>query len=150
MGENKAGQLRSQVRIHASIGKVWAALTDLEQVRHWWGASTGVIEPRKGGAWALAWSGEAQSFRHVLSGVVRSVTAEKRLRIEPLVYFNAEHAAPRLMRMSISLGEKDGFTRVIVRQEPLKETPDWELYCEAASKGWKETLANLKRFLEEG
>lgn len=150
MTERKPHQVRSQVRIRASAGKVWGALLGLDQIRQWWGASEGVIEPRKGGPWALAWSDEERGFSHVASGVIRSLTPEKRLRIEPLIYFNAEHAAPRLMRMSVSLTEKDGVTRVIVRQEPLGNAPDWELYCEAAIKGWKETLMNLKRFVEEG
>ena len=150
MAEKKPHQIRSQVSIRAPADKVWSALVDVEQVRQWWGASEGVIEPRKGGAWALAWSGEGRGLHHVASGVIRSLVPGKRLRIEPLVYFNAEHPAPELMRMSVSLKEQGGSTRVIVRQEPLGNVPDWEQYSELAVKGWRETLANLKRFLEEG
>ena len=150
MAEKKARQVRSQVSIRASADKVWGSLLDLEQIKQWWGASQGVIEPRKGGAWALAWSGEGQGYRYVVSGVIRSFAPAKRLRLEPLVYFNAEHPLPGPMRMSFSLAEKEDFTRVIVRQDPLGEAPDWELYAERATKGWREALTNLKRFLEEG
>ena len=150
MAGRKARQVRSQVSVSASAGKVWAALLDLEQIKQWWGASEGVIERRKGGAWALAWGGEGQGYRYVVSGVIRSLAPARRLRIEPLVYFNAEHPAPGPMRMSLSLKEKDGWTRVIVRQEPLGDASNWEQYCEGATESWKETLSNLKRFLEEG
>ncbi len=108
-----------------------------------------MIEARKGGAWALAWGGAGQGYRHVVSGVIRSLVPARRLRIEPLVYFNAEHPVPGPMRMSISLKEKDGLTRVIVRQEPTAEAPEWERYSQGASAAWREALGNLKRLLEE-
>lgn len=150
MADVKPRPVRSQVHIRAGAEKVWAALVEPEQIRQWWGASREVVEPRKGGAWALAWGGEGQGYRFVLCGVIRSLQPAKRLRIEPLVYFNAGHPVPGPMRLSFSLAFKKDVTRLIVRLEPREDEPGWAEYREGATKGWQEALANLKRFLEAG
>ncbi len=149
MAAKKSHQLRAQVTVRATPARVWAALLQPEQIKQWWGPSEALIEPRKRGVWALAWSG-GQGYRYVVCGVIRSIAPEKRLRIEPLVCFSTDSQLRGPLRMSISIAEKAGLTRVIVRQESLGEAPGWERYCEEAAKGWKDTLANLKRFLEEG
>ncbi|HLE82417.1 MAG TPA: SRPBCC domain-containing protein, partial [Dehalococcoidia bacterium] len=66
----------------------------------------------------------------------------------PLVYFNPERAPLGPMRLTILVREKDGRTRVSVRQEGFREGPDWDWYFEAVAGSWKEALGNLKRFLE--
>ncbi len=150
MAEEKPRPVRSQVRIRASAERVWAALLEPEKIKQWWGARHGLVEPHKGGSWALAWGEDGQGYRFVLCGVVRIIKPTVRLRIEPLVYFNAEHPVPGPMRLSFSLSPKEGLTRLIVRLEPRGDESGWEAYREGATKGWQEALANLKRFLEQG
>ena len=103
MPRKKNHQLRVQLSLRAAPDRVWAALVEVEQIKKWWGAVQGRIELRKGGVWALAWSGGKRGFDHVLSGLIRSLQPKKRVRIEPLAYFNATHSAPRLLRMSFTL-----------------------------------------------
>ena len=103
-----------------------------------------------GGLWALAWGDEGQGYRYVLSGVIRVIRPGLRLRIEPVVYFNPERAPLGPMRVSFSLREKDGVTRITVRQEATGEGPDWEWYFGVVKQGWKDTLSNLKNYLEKG
>ena len=149
MADEKPRPVRSQVRIDASPEKVWAALVEPEQIRQWWGARHGLVEPHKGGSWALAWGEEGQGYRFVLCGVIRGIQPMKRLRIEPLVYLNAEHPVPGPMRLSFSLTPKEGLTRLVIRLDPRGDERGWAEYREGASKGWQEALANLKRFLEK-
>ncbi len=80
--------------------------------------------------------------------MVKSILPGKRLRLEPLVYFNAERAVLGPMRLSISVRERGGKTRVSVRQDGYGEGPDWDWYYQAVVQGWKDTLANLKEYLE--
>lgn len=149
MAEKKPNQIRAQVRIRASAERVWAALVEPEQIKQWWDASETVIEPRKGGAWAVAWGGAGQGYRSVASGVIRSLKPPQRLRIEPLVCFSADSKVPGPMRMSFSVAEKGGLTRVIVRQEPIGDASQWESYAQEAVAAWRQILENLKRLLEE-
>ncbi len=148
MVAKKPKQIRAQARIRAAAARVWATLLEPEHVKQWWGAREALIEPRKGGAWAVAWGG-GQGYRSVACGVIRSIAPGKRLRIEPLVFFSADSQLPGPMRMSFSVAEKGGWTRVIVRQEPTGDAPQWESYAQEAVAAWRQTLENLKRLLEE-
>jgi len=148
MAAKKPDQVRAQVTVRATAERVWTALLEPEQIQQWWGASEAVIEPRKGGAWAMAWRGAGQGYRSVAAGVIRSLKPARRLRIEPLVCFSTDSQLPGPMRMSISIAEKGGLTRVIVRQEPIGDAPQWESYAEEAVAAWRQTLGDLKRLLE--
>jgi uncharacterized protein YndB with AHSA1/START domain len=147
MADPTRNQLRSQVRIHADPAKVWAALVEPARVRVWWGATQGVVEPQKGGAWALAWA-QPGGYRYVLAGLIRVWRPEKRLLVDPLVYFNAEHPVPGPMRLSLSLTAKGGSTRLVVLLRPRGDDPGWTQYREEAQVGWREALGNLKNYLE--
>ncbi|MFQ5663908.1 MAG: SRPBCC domain-containing protein [Terriglobia bacterium] len=136
------------VQIQASPAQVLRAFLDPEQMKQWWGATNGLVEERKGGVWALAWGAPDQGYKNVVSGVLKSLQPNKRIRIEPLVYFNSQRPVLGPMRLSISVREKAGRTRVTVRQDGFGDGPDWDWYYEAVLKGWKETLGNLKDFLE--
>lgn len=147
-GEGSGRKVSRSVQIQASAERVWRAFVDPEQMKQWWGAARGLVEERKGGVWALAWGDAEQGYKNVVCGVLKSFQPQKRLRIEPLVYFNPERPVLGPMRLSISVKEKEGRTRVSVRQDHYAEGPDWDWYYEAVVKGWKETLANLKQYLE--
>lgn len=147
-GESLTRKVSCSVHIRASAEQVWRAFLDPEQMKQWWGTAPGLVEERKGGVWALAWGNAEQGYRNVVSGVLRVYHPGKRMRIDPLVYFNPERPVLGPMRLTISVREKDGRTRVSVRQEGYGEGPDWDWYYEAVVQGWKETLANLKQFLE--
>jgi uncharacterized protein YndB with AHSA1/START domain len=142
-------QLRSQVRIAVPAGRVWAALVEPGQVRRWWGATQGIVEPQKGGAWALAWA-QPGGYRYVLAGVIRVWRPEKRLVVDPLVYFNAEHPVPGPMRLVMSLTAKPDFTRLVVLLRARGEEPAWEQYRQEAQTGWRDALGNLRNYLEGG
>lgn len=143
-----ARKVSRSVQIQASAERVWRAFLEPEQMKQWWGAARGLVEEHKGGVWAVAWGDSEQGYKNVVSGVLKSFQPNKRLRIEPLVYFNPERPVLGPMRLSISVKEKEGRTRVSVRQDHYGEGPDWDWYYDAVVKGWKDTLGNLKQFLE--
>lgn len=147
-GETSTRKVSRSVQVNAGAERVLQAFLDPEQMKQWWGAARGLVEERKGGVWALAWGDAEQGYKNVVSGVLRVYHPGKRMRIEPLVYFNSERPVLGPMRLTISVREKEGRTRVGVRQEGYGQGPDWDWYYEAVLKGWKETLANLKLFLE--
>jgi len=146
-GERKV--VRS-TQIAASAERVLEAFLDPTLIEQWWGAARVRVEPQKGGIWAAAWGEPGQGYRYVVCGVVRLVRPGKRLKLDPLVYFNWERPVLGPMRLSISVREKDGRTRVSVRQDGYGDGPDWDWYYEAVVQSWKDSLANLKQFLERG
>ena len=149
MGQaNSTRRVTRSVQIQASPERVLRAFLEPEQMKKWWGVARSLVEERKGGVWALAWGDSEQGYKSVVSGVLKSFQPPKRIRIEPLVYFNPERPVLGPMRLSISVREKAEGTRLSVRQDGYGEGADWDWYYEAVRKGWKETLGNLKLFLE--
>jgi len=149
MAKTAAGRrVNRSTTIQASAARVLEAFLDAELMKQWWGATRALVEPRKGGIWAAAWGEPGQGYRYVVSGVVKSLKPAKRLKLDPLVYFNWERPVLGPMRLGISVREKDGLTRVSVRQDGYGDGPDWDWYYEAVVKGWRDALANLKEFLE--
>lgn len=144
----EARKVGRSIRIQATPEQALRAFLDVEQMKQWWGVAKGLVEERKGGVYSLAWGEPGQGYKYVVAGVVKSYQPGKWLRLEPLVYFNHERPVLGPMRLRISVREKDGRTRVSVRQEGYGEGPDWDWYYEAVIRGWKDTLANLKAFLE--
>ena len=136
------------IRIQASARRVLDAFLDVELMKQWWGATRGLVEARKGGVYALGWSPAPPGYQYVVCGVLKSFAPGRRLRIEPLVYFNAERPVLGPMGLAISVREKEGGTRLTVRQDGYGEGPDWDWYHQAVLQGWKDALRNVKRFLE--
>ncbi|MFQ5778243.1 MAG: SRPBCC domain-containing protein [Terriglobia bacterium] len=137
------------ILVNADPERALRAFLDPEQMKRWWGAARGLVEERKGGVWALAWGGEeGKGYRTAVSGVLKSFHPGKRILLEPLVYFNPERSVLGPMRLSISVRNQGGRTRVTVRQDGFREGPDWDWYYEAVNHGWKESLLHLKEFLE--
>ncbi|MBI4467159.1 MAG: SRPBCC domain-containing protein [Acidobacteria bacterium] len=144
----EARKVGRSIRIQATPEQALRAFLDVEQMKQWWGVAKGLVEERKGGVYSLAWGEPGRGYKYVVAGVVKSYQPGKWLRLEPLVYFNHERPVLGPMRLRISVREKDGRTRVSVRQDGYGEGPDWDWYYEAVITGWKDTLANLKAFLE--
>ena len=142
-------KISRSTQIEASLDRVFLALTDVGSMQKWWNVSRGLIEPRKGGVWALAWERSDTGYRSVSSGVIKSFAANKRIRIEPLVFFSPERPVIGPTRLSFGLSEKQGKTKLTVRQDGIGEGADWDWYFDSCSKGWKETLSNLKQHLEQ-
>lgn len=141
-------KVSKSVHVQASPEQALRAFLDVEQMKQWWGVTRGLVEPRKGGIYALAWGETPQGYKYVVSGVLKSFLPGKRIWLEPLVYFNSERAVLGPMRLSISVRERDGGTRVSVRQDGYGTGPDWDWYYEAVVKSWKVTLSNLRQYLE--
>lgn len=150
MGRKVRCDIHAQVHIRVPAEKVWAALVQPERIQQWWGTSRGLVEPRKGGLWALAWGDQGQGYRYVLNGVIRVIKPAARLLVDPLVYFNSERPPLGPMRVSFSLAEKKGVTRITAHHEATGEGPDWEWYFGTVKQGWKASLSNLKNYLEKG
>lgn len=150
MAEEKSGRKVSKtIQIAASAERVWRCLVQVEAMQQWWGVDRGLVEERRGGPWALAWEASPQGFRYLMAGVIKSIQPGKRLRIEPLIYFNPERPILGPMRLTVNVREQNGKTRVAVRQDGYGEGPDWDWYYQAVVQGWKDTLARLKQYAEQ-
>ena len=145
----KPRQVSKSIQIRTTPEKAFEAFVDLEKLQQWWGVSTGLIEMKKGGVYALSWGQREQGFAYVGSGVIKSFAPGKRLRIDSMVYFGAGYPPLGPIRLSISIRQMEERVRVGVRQDGFGTGPAWDRYYEGVVQGWKESLKNLKVFLED-
>lgn len=142
-----AKKISRSIQIRTTPEEALGAFLTLEAIRKWWGASTGLIQAQKGGVYALAWKTTDENIAYLVSGVIKFYRPGKRLRIDSMVYFGVGYPPLGPMRLTINVRERDGRTRVSVRQEGFGNGPGWDRYYDAVSQGWKESLKNLKIFL---
>lgn len=132
-----------RTHVAAEIERVWAAITQAEQIARWFGDSADV-DLRVGGSITIGWSEEGV----VTSGVVERVD-------EPNVFaFSWESTSTRSDALptlvTFTLTSVDGGTEVVVEETGLADLPD-DLYdrtLEENSSGWTAELADLVAHVE--
>jgi uncharacterized protein YndB with AHSA1/START domain len=121
---------------------VWAAWTDQEHARHWWGPrhhpSTHVeIDPRVGGKWRICLTGVADGRQLWHGGVFREVVKNERL----VFTFKWDEAGERGEEnlVTITFADEGGKTRMTFRQEPFASADEREGHGE----GWSSAFDRL-------
>lgn len=130
-------------RIKASPSKVWAAITQPEQMIQWWGPDAGptldvVADVRPGGRFSVVFrllSGE----EHNPTGIYREVIPEQKLTFT----WDLPGAEEPESLVTFLLKPVDGGTELTLRHEHL---PD-EAARESHEQGWSGLLDKLPRFL---
>lgn len=70
-------QIELSIVVKASVGEVWHALTDKDELDNWWGDGI-TLEPKKGGRFQEKWEDD-QGKAQVASGRVTAITDKKSL-----------------------------------------------------------------------
>ena len=135
--------VETSIEVAAAAPAVVRAFLELPALEKWWHVDRGVVDPRIGGVWALAWQRSEHGFKYFITGRIDALT-DSRLQIGNLVYFNPERAALGPMALTI---ESDG-KRMTIRQDGYREGGDWDWYYEAVSKAWPMVAEDIKAFLE--
>lgn len=124
-----------------------ARFVDVAAMREWWGVSRGLVEPRPGGVWALAWEPSPQGYRYVSTGVVARYEPGRELAIEKLLYFHPERSIIGPMRLGVTATAEGDGCRLTVRQDDYAEGDDWDWYHAAVTEGWPAALQLLEKHL---
>jgi uncharacterized protein YndB with AHSA1/START domain/DNA-binding transcriptional ArsR family regulator len=119
--------------------KVWAALTDAELSRRYWGRSN-VSDWKVGSTWSHALPGEAPA----IVGEVLESDPPNRLVTSWWRPQEADNPAKR-SRVSYEIAEANGKVRLTISHWDLDEESLRDI-----SRGWPAVLSNLKTFLETG
>jgi uncharacterized protein YndB with AHSA1/START domain len=140
---SKQDAIVRQVRVSASVDRVWRAVTQAEQLAHWFGDSA-EIDLRVGGSMTLGWS----EYGVTTSGVVERVE-------EPNVFaFRWQASAsldggPHSTLVTFTLTQVNGGTDVRVEETGLAALPGdvYDRTLEENSSGWTAELADLDAYL---
>ena len=134
--------------ISAPSQRVLEQFLNVPAMCEWWGAARGLVDPKIGGVWAMAWEPSPQGYRHVATGIVTELLPAARLVLESFLYFHPERPVFGPMRVEILAEGLEMGTLLRVRQEGFGDGEDWDWYYDVVVKGWPATLEAVKRSLE--
>ncbi len=123
MAAGAGRKVSTSIQVSAGSERALRAFLDPALMKQWWGVERALVEERKDGPWALAWGASEHGYHYVVSGIIKSLLPGKRLRIDSLVYFSPDFPVLGPMRLFVNVREKDGRTRVSVRQDGYGQGP---------------------------
>lgn len=140
-------QIEREIVIDAPISRVWAALTEAEQIGAWFGDAGADIDPRPGGALSIRWR------EH---GVFPTVI--ERMEPEHVFAWRWAHAAgeePRpgnstLVEFTLTPEGNGTLLRVVESGfQSLDMSDDERATCVSDNtRGWREELDELREYLQ--
>lgn len=101
-------RVETTVRVEAPPETLIRAFIDVKAMGQWWGVDRGLVEPREGGAWALAWERSLGGFRYVTTGRIMSLDPGRRICIAELVYFSPERPVLGPMTLTVEVAAVGG------------------------------------------
>jgi len=132
--------LTRQIEIRASRERVWAALTEADQLLRWFPTHEAYVDLRVGGAMRFAWD------QSVDEAVIDVLEPPSRLtfRWRP-AGINRPYTT-----VTFVLEQEGDLTRVTLTESGFATLPDqiYEQSYEGNAKGWAEELEELRAFLE--
>lgn len=141
---------RASVEIDASTDQVFRALVTPSAIRTWWFAARVIVNPKKGGVWAAVWGGVEDEPEYLTTARFAVFSPGRRLVLTDYDYLSKDGPLPFKAAFTTSFGLKKtvGGTRLVVEQDGFPTAKKADAFYEACERGWRETLASLKAFLE--
>ena len=146
--EGKVRTVETKIHVAATEENVLRAFLDLEAMRHWWHVDRGLVEPREGGVWALAWERSEQGFKYVITGRIASLEPGQRLVITEMLYFNPDRPVLGPMSLMVKAGVSPGGCELTIQQDGYRDGPDWDWYYKVVSWAWPQVAKDIEQFLE--
>ena len=131
--------------------RLFSLLHTPSAIRRWWGAARAVVLPEPGGVWAAAWGESEDEPDYVTAATIREFDPPRRMVLADYRYrarsgelpFDADfvtefEVAPH-PQGSVLCVSQDGF--------PVEPAADG--FYAACEKGWADTFAGIRRYLED-
>ena len=133
----------AETEIDAPPTKVWAALTDPEQIKEYMFGSQVETDWTPGSR--ILWKGEYEGKPYEDKGEVVEVEPERRLKVTHFSPLSGQEDRPENYHTVLyELEERDGQTRVLLSQDNNSS----EEAAEHSRENWETMLGGLKRFVE--
>jgi uncharacterized protein YndB with AHSA1/START domain len=141
--------VRAEIDVAARAMTVTQALTDVAQLRAWWGIEHGLVEERADGIWAVSWNHPAESGGHaVLFGTIRSLRHSSHLHLQRVVHARAGKEFLGPGSLVFEARERGTSTHLTLVQEGFGVGAEWDAYRASTVESWPRDLARLKAYLE--
>jgi len=139
-----------EIELDASPEEVFAALITPSAICGWWGASTAIVLPEEGGFWNAAW-GNADDPDYIVFHRISEFRYPESLVLAETRYHTKFEPLPFEMDSDTRFEVEpfaNGGSVLRVIQTGFPADPIADDFYAACEKGWHDTFAGMKRFLE--
>lgn len=128
--------------------RMFQALTTPNAIRHWYGASTAIVDGRKGGTWVAAWGETEKDTDFVSSFTILEFDPPNRILLGggKLITENKWPLATNMTTDLLIEPQAAGCTLRIV-QELSPHDPLLDDYFDACVVGWQNSFEGLRDYL---
>ena len=134
---------KAQTEIDASADKVWAAMTDPDQIKEYMFGSLVETDWKPGSP--IRWKGEFQGKSYEDKGEVLEVEPGRRLRVTHFSPLTGQDDVPQNYHtVTYDLDEHDGHTHVALTQDNAGSEDE----AEHSSAMWQQMLDGLRKQVE--
>ena len=126
------------------------ALTEVNQLKDWWGISSAYIENKDDGLYTLTWSASEEGIKYISTGRIYLYNKRSHLYLTDLLYLNGDKPilGPFKIEYDWTQESKDSVLLRVKQTGFSKENKENEWYFEAVKSGWPQALIMLKEYLE--
>ena len=133
----------AETDIDAPPKRVWAALTDPDQIKEYMFGSQVVTDWKQGSA--IVWKGEYEGKSYEDKGEIVEIEPKRRLKVTHFSPLSGEADVPENYHMLLyELEERDGTTHLSLSQDNNAS----EEAAEHSRANWEKMLAGLKEVVE--
>jgi uncharacterized protein YndB with AHSA1/START domain len=133
----------AEIAIDASPSRVWAALTDPEQIKEYMFGSQVETDWKQGSP--ITWKGTYEDKEYEDKGEILEIEPERRLRVTHFSPLSGQEDRPENYHtLSYELEERAGGTHVTLSQDNNQT----EEAAEHSRANWEKMLAGLKQVVE--
>jgi uncharacterized protein YndB with AHSA1/START domain len=133
----------AEIAIDASPSKVWAALTDPDQIKEYMFGSQVVTDWKQGSP--ITWKGTYEDKEYEDKGEILEIEPERRLTVTHFSPLSGEEDRPENYHtLSYELEERAGGTHVSLSQDNNQT----EEAAEHSRANWEKMLSGLKQVVE--
>ncbi len=130
--------------------RLFALLHTPSAIRNWWGAARAIVMAEQGGIWTAAWGTDEDSPDYITSATIQVFDPPKRLVFGNYRYHAKSGPLPFradfVTEFTVRPHPEGAVLRVLQDGFPADRSAD-EFYA-GCEKGWRDTFAGIRRFLE--
>lgn len=130
--------------------EVFDLLCTPSSIRGWWSAARVIVLAEPGGVWAATWGGSEDQPDYVTVAAIREIEPPRRLVLADYRYRSSTGPLPfraDFVTEFVVLPHEEGAV-LRVTQDGFPSGPEADTFYEACGKGWRETFAGIRKFLE--
>ena len=143
--------IQDSIDIDADAIEVFNALITPSAICAWWQANSAIVLAEPNGTYAVSWGEDEDNPDYLTIARIVRYEPPEILELAEYQYRSSEGGLPfdNDLPVTLTVEQRQGPTRLHVRQTGFPAEESADMYYEGCVKGWEDTLRNIKEFLED-